>query len=98
MLFYLFCAVTFIQVLYYWLLFRHVSFFRQKAKQKSQQHPVSVIVCARDEAANLAKNLPGVLVQQYDSTREVIVVIITARMKRNTCWKSSKKHSRIFIS
>ena len=75
MLFYLFCAVTFIQVLYYWLLFQtKFPFFRQKAKEKSQQHPVSVIVCARDEAANLAKNLPGVLVQQYHSTREVIVV------------------------
>jgi glycosyltransferase involved in cell wall biosynthesis len=74
MLFYLFCCVTFIQVLYHWFLFRHLSFFRQKTKQKSQQHPVSVIVCARDEAANLAKNLPGVLVQQYNSTREVIVV------------------------
>ena len=74
MLFYLFCAVTFVQVLYHWFLFRQVSFFKQKSKEKSQQHPVSVIVCARDEAANLAKNLPGVLVQQYSSTREVIVV------------------------
>lgn len=41
---------------------------------QSQTHPVSVIVCARDEAANLAKNLPGVLVQQYATTHEVIVV------------------------
>ena len=74
MLFYLFCSITFIQVLYHWFLFRQVSFFRQKSKEKTQQHPVSVIVCARDEAANLAKNLPGVLVQNYASTREVIVV------------------------
>lgn len=74
MLFYLFCSVTFIQVLYHWFLFRQVSFFRQKSKEKTQQHPVSVIVCARDEAANLARNLPGVLVQKYTSTREIIVV------------------------
>ncbi|HEY8388071.1 MAG TPA: glycosyltransferase, partial [Parasegetibacter sp.] len=33
-----------------------------------------VVICARDEAANLTKNLPGVLVQEYNSTREVIVV------------------------
>jgi len=33
-----------------------------------------VIICARDEAANLAKNLPGALVQQYATTHEVIVV------------------------
>lgn len=74
MVFYVFCLVTFIQVLYHWFFFRQVSFYKQKTKRKSQQHPVSVIVCARDEAANLAKNLPGVLVQHYDSTREVVVV------------------------
>lgn len=74
MLFYLFCCVTFIQLLYHWFLFTKVSFFKPRTKEKSQQHPVSVIVCARDEAANLAKNLPGILVQQYTSTREVIVV------------------------
>ena len=74
MLFYLFCAVTLIQLVFYWVLFRKVSFFKAESRDKSQQHPVSVIVCARDEAANLAKNLPGILVQQYSSTREVLVV------------------------
>ena len=74
MLFYLFCGVTAIQLTYYLFLFTKVSFFKPRPKEKSQQHPVSVIVCARDEAANLAKNLPGVLVQQYPSTREVVVV------------------------
>ena len=43
-------------------------------KATSQTHPVSVVICARDEAANLAKNLPGALVQQYRTTHEVIVV------------------------
>lgn len=74
MLFYLFCFITFTQLLFHWFFFRLVSFFRTGAKVKSQQHPVSVVVCARDEAANLTKNLPGILVQQYPSTREVIVV------------------------
>jgi len=35
---------------------------------------VSAIICARDEAENLARNLPGVLVQNYKTTHEVIVV------------------------
>ncbi len=74
MLFYFLCSIAFIQLLYHWFFFSKVSFFKQKNKEKSQQHPVSVIVCARDEAANLAKNLPGVLVQNYTSTREVLVV------------------------
>ena len=35
---------------------------------------VSVIICARDEATNLAKNLPSILAQKYNTTHEVIVV------------------------
>ncbi len=48
--------------------------YKPKHRSVSQTHPVSVIICARDEAANLAKNLPGALVQQYSTTHEVIVV------------------------
>lgn len=73
-IFFLFCFVTLIQLFYYWFFYSRVAFYKPKTKDKSQQHPVSVVVCARDEAANLAKNLPGVLVQRYASTHEVIVV------------------------
>ncbi len=51
-----------------------LAFYKAQPKSTSQTHPVSIIVCARDEAANLAKNLPGSLVQQYPTTHEVIVV------------------------
>jgi glycosyltransferase involved in cell wall biosynthesis len=73
-LFYVFVAVTLIQLAYYWWFYRRVAFFQPRQKEQSQQHPVSVIVCARDEAGNLVDNLPGVLVQTYPSTHEVIVV------------------------
>lgn len=72
--FYVFCLVTLIQLLYYWLLFSKVAAYKKPDRFQSQQHPVSIVVCARDEAANLAKNLPGVLVQTYPTTHEVIVV------------------------
>ena len=38
------------------------------------EHAVSVIVCARDEADDIEVNLPGLLVQTYKSTHEVVVV------------------------
>ncbi|HVG14483.1 MAG TPA: glycosyltransferase [Chitinophagaceae bacterium] len=72
-----FCAlilVTCIQLFYYLYFFRRLAYFKPSARQQSQQHPVSVIICARDEDQNLARYLPGVLVQQYNSTHEVIVV------------------------
>ena len=73
-LFYVFCLVALIQLLYFWIFFQRLAWFKPSEKVQSQQHPVSVIICARDEAANLAKNLPGVLVQTYPTTHEVIVV------------------------
>jgi glycosyltransferase involved in cell wall biosynthesis len=36
--------------------------------------PVSVIICAKNEATNLRKNLPSILTQRYCSKYEVIVV------------------------
>ena len=73
-LFFLFCLVCFVQLVFLWFIFSRLAFFKPKVKEQSQTHPVSVIVCARDEAGNLGRNLPGVLVQTYNTTHEVIVV------------------------
>ena len=69
-----FCLITLIQLFYYGWFFRRLAFFTPPEKAQSQQHPVSVIICARDEAAKLVSHLPGALVQTYPSTHEVIVV------------------------
>ncbi len=74
MLFIFFCAVVFIRLFYFSFFFARLAFYKAKPKTNSRTHAVSVIICARDEAGNLAKNLPGALVQDYDSTHEVIVV------------------------
>jgi len=74
LIFFGFCLVALIQLFYYLFFYVRLAFYKPKAKSTSQTHPVSVIICARDEAANLAKNLPGALVQQYRTTHEVIVV------------------------
>lgn len=73
-LFLLFCAVALVQIFYYLFFFLRLVLYKPGTKTTSQTHAVSVIICARDEANNLAKNLPGSLVQQYKTTHEVIVV------------------------
>jgi glycosyltransferase involved in cell wall biosynthesis len=73
-LFYAFLSVTIVQLFYYLYFFRRVAAYQPTEREHSQQHPVSVIICARDEDENLARNLPGVLVQSYATTHEVIVV------------------------
>lgn len=69
-----FCIITFIQLFYYLFFFLRLALHKTIPKHISQTHPVSVIICSRDEAANLVKNLPGALVQKYKTTHEVIVV------------------------
>ena len=68
------CLVAFIQIFFYLFFFARLAFYKPATKTHHHTHPVSVIICARDEAANLAKNLPGSLVQEYSTTHEVIVV------------------------
>lgn len=70
----IFCLVSAIQVFYYIYFFLRLAFFKEHLREKTQQHPVSVIICARDEAAKLVTTLPGSLVQKYPSSHEVIVV------------------------
>jgi cellulose synthase/poly-beta-1,6-N-acetylglucosamine synthase-like glycosyltransferase len=72
--FILFCFFTLVQVFYYLFFFLRLALYKAKTRSSSQTHAVSVIICARDEAANLAKNLPGSLVQAYSTTHEIIVV------------------------
>lgn len=73
-LFLIFILVTCIQLFYYLYFFSRVAFYKPAEKPVTQQHPVTVVICARDEDENLARHLPGVLVQEYPTTHEVIVV------------------------
>lgn len=65
--------------LFFWLgIFSRLAFYNpDKANAPSKQivhkKPVSVVICARNEAENLEKNLPLILSQHYDCF-EVIVV------------------------
>lgn len=74
LIFYVFASISAIQLFYYTWFFARVAFYRAKPKKGTLQHPVTVVICARDEDENLARNLPGVLVQKYPTTHEVVVV------------------------
>jgi cellulose synthase/poly-beta-1,6-N-acetylglucosamine synthase-like glycosyltransferase len=73
-IFILFCTFCAIQLFYFLFFFLRLVFFKSESQQQQQTHPVSVVICARDEAENLANNLPGLLAQEYPTTHEIIVV------------------------
>lgn len=71
-LFCIFAFVTGIQLFYYLFFYLAVSRKKQDEPKKTRQ-PVSVIICARNEAENLTNFLPAILEQDYPDF-EVIVV------------------------
>lgn len=68
----IFFAISFIVQLFYYLFF-YLRLAFVKEQKNTENLPVSVIICARDEAENLENFLPLVLKQNYP-TFEVIVV------------------------
>ncbi len=73
-LFGVFCLVAAVQLFYYFFFFIRLAFFKRKSKSRSITHPVSVVICARDEANNLERFLPEILTQNFSFSQEVIVV------------------------
>jgi glycosyltransferase involved in cell wall biosynthesis len=69
-----FIGIIALQLFYYLYFFLRLAIYKKPEKAIHMEHPISVVICARDEAANLANNLPGVLVQQYNTTHEVVLV------------------------
>lgn len=72
-LFYLFLLATWIQLAYWLLLFSRLAFQRLPPTPTVEPEPVSLIICAHNEAENLVKNLPYFLAQDYPLL-EIIVV------------------------
>ena len=68
------CVVTLVQLFYYFFFFLRLAYYHKKNLPAPAPQPLTAIVCARDEAANLVKNIPGVLVQDYEAPHEVIIV------------------------
>ena len=69
---------TLVQLIFWIFLFSKLAFFQEQENNtekniESAERPVSIIICARNEAKNLEKNLPRILNQNYRSY-EVIVV------------------------
>ncbi|MBP8793366.1 MAG: glycosyltransferase [Lutibacter sp.] len=69
-----FIAIVSIQFIYYIIIFGSFSFAKQRVKAASSfNKPVSVIICAKNEAKNLTKHLPLYLNQTYPSFELVLI-------------------------
>lgn len=71
-LFYCFIAFAVIQITYYILFLSYFSVDNSKTK-KAKNIPVSVIICAKNEAENLQENLPEIINQNYNNFEIILV-------------------------
>ncbi len=72
LLLYVFGALTFIQLLYFWALFSRFA-FRKTPGRKWSKMPVSVIIVAKNEYHNLKEKLPYILEQDYPDFEVILV-------------------------
>ncbi len=61
-----------IQLIYYWIIFSRLAFKKHKSHADAS-HPVSVIVCARNEYQNLKEFLPVILEQDYPCYEVILI-------------------------
>ncbi len=70
-LFCIFIVVVCIQILFYAFIFGQ--FHLIKPQQSSQKPPISIIICAKNEAKNLKRFLPSILEQDYPNFEIVLI-------------------------
>ena len=71
-LFYTFVAAAIIQVFYY-LAFSVFAFAKPQAKKEKESIPISVIICAKNEAETLQEMLPSIIYQEYNKFEIVLI-------------------------
>lgn len=72
-LFIAFIAIVSIQCIYYVVVFGSVAFSKHSLNKKQFNKPVSIIICAKNEAKNLKENLPLFLTQNYPQFELVLI-------------------------
>ncbi|MEI7594390.1 MAG: glycosyltransferase [Bacteroidota bacterium] len=71
-IFFIFSGALLLQLCYYSIIFIRLAFFKQTYTQ-TQQQPVSVVICAKNEEFKLRKNLQLILEQDYPNFEVVLV-------------------------
>ena len=86
-----------IQLFYYFFFYGRLAYYKTP-RGSAHKKPVSIIICAKDEANNLKEHLPSILTQDYPDY-EVIVVNDCSEDDTGQVLESlKKKHKHLKIS
>jgi len=90
-LFVAFCIVVLIQTYFYLFLFKKFSFSKTSSLSENNSFPVSVVICAKNEAKNLKRFLPFIAEQNYPDY-EIILVDDHSTDSTKKVMQNFKKH------
>jgi cellulose synthase/poly-beta-1,6-N-acetylglucosamine synthase-like glycosyltransferase len=87
-----------IQLLYYWIFFARLAFFKQKEEVSDKDsQPVSVVIAAHNEYYSLKKNLPSILEQDYPNFEVVVVNHASNDETASLLKELNQKHDRLKV-
>ncbi|AUC86608.1 glycosyl transferase family 2 [Polaribacter sp. ALD11] len=95
-LFYSFVVFAAIQIMYY-LSFSSFLFTDKKQVKNFKEIPISVIICAKNEAKNLQKFLPSILEQNYSDYEVVLINDASSDDTADVMEAFKEKHANIRI-
>jgi glycosyltransferase involved in cell wall biosynthesis len=95
-LLYAFIAITSIQLIYFLFVFSRFSFTKKKTPVQ-HNNPVSVLICAKNEAENLREFLPSIIEQQYPNFEIVLINDASYDDTLDVMESFQEKHSNIKI-
>lgn len=70
--FYTFIVVVICQIIYYGIVFSQFA-FAKPTYPKTKKISISILVCAKNEAKNLEKNIPAILEQDYPDFEVILI-------------------------
>ncbi len=95
--FYTFIGVVLIQVIYYIFLFGKFAFSKETKQTPTDKYPISVIICAKNEAENLKTFLPSIISQAYPNFEIVLINDASYDDTLDVMERFSENHSNIKI-
>lgn len=95
-LFYIFVAVTVIQLIYF-ISFFSFAFHQSKQSKTTTEFPVSVIVCSKNEEVNLQRLIPLLLQQEHSKFELVLINDASSDNTLEVLQSFQEKDSRIRI-
>jgi poly-beta-1,6-N-acetyl-D-glucosamine synthase len=89
----LFTLAVLLQLGFYFNIYSRIIFFKRAPQLK--KFPISVIICARNEAENLTKNLPTILEQKHENFEVIVINDCSSDETEEVLMRLTKKYKNL---